>query len=185
MYMWSSAERLPERWHRLFRLGAWGAIIGAPVGGLLHFALMPENARWWATEALTSPTHHAGIFFGALIGAIITSSFGRLELREALHMAATCLSPYLVGLCVGACVGGYLYAYFMMDASQGPEYYRVHVQQKLALAHTALALIGGTLFCLAFTGRVWRSWGAAEPEDLGLPAWPPLEPEPVRQESEV
>jgi len=63
----------------------------------------------------------------------------------------------------------------MLDAWGAPDYYLARIQHHLAFGYLAIALAGGGLFSLAFCGRVWRMWGAALPEDLGLAVWDPLE----------
>jgi len=185
LYMWSNAELLPERWHRLFRLGAWGAIIGAPLGVgaplLLHAGARP----WWELPALTGPALRLGLFVGAAAGATVACMLARMRLRDALRMAAACLSPYVVGLCLAAYLGGCVYCFLMVDVWDAPELYRECAQQKLAAVYLSLGMVGGTLFSLAFTGRVWRIWGAALPEDPGVLAWPPLEPEPEEGKARV
>ncbi len=176
LYMWSSAELLPERWHRLFRLGSWGVIIGAPAGAGGQLALgLGGDGEWWELGALTDPSQRLGVYAGALVGSTIACRFARLDLREAFHMALTCLSPYIIGLGVGAWLGGWAYSFFMLDAVYAPLAYAEHVQHVLATAYFALAGLGGSLFTFAFTGRVWRIWASALPEDLELLAWPPLD----------
>lgn len=166
LYMWSGAEQLPERWHRLFRLGSWGAIVGAPLGAGAEILLLGPYTGWWELPALADPSHRLALAVGAVAGSAVACRLARLELREVLHMAMTCLSPYLVGLSVGAFTGGVLYSFFMLDAWDAPATYRHHVQHTLATLHILLTLSGAALFSLAFTGRAWRVWGAAVPEEL-------------------
>ncbi|MGD9497551.1 MAG: hypothetical protein AB7Y46_14715 [Armatimonadota bacterium] len=186
LYMWSSAEMLPERWHRLFRLGSWGAIIGAPVGAGAHLALgLGGHGRWYELGTLGDPSHRLGVMAGALVGSTIVLRAAHLGYRDALHMAFACLSPYLLGHWVVTLLGRNAYAFLMLDAWEAPTAYVDHVEHELAKLHLALALLGGAGFSLAFAGRVWRIWSSALPEELELLAWPPLELEADVDEREA
>ncbi len=176
LYMWSYAELLPERWHRLFRIGSWGAMIGAPAGAGTHLAISARmGAHWWDLSVLADPSQRLSVYLGALLGSLVACHIARLRRDEALRMAAACASPVIVGLCLAAVLAGRAYSFFMLDAWHAPASYLAHVQHHLALGYLAIALAGGGLFSLAFSGRVWRMWGAALPEDLGLAGWEPLE----------
>jgi len=133
------------------------------------------GAQWWDLSALADPSQRLSVYLGALLGSLVAARVVRLRRDEALRMAAACASPVIVGLCLAAVVAGRAYAFFMLDAWGAPAHYLAHVQHHLALGYLAIALAGGGLFSLAFSGRVWRMWGAALPEDLGLAGWEPLE----------
>lgn len=184
LYMWSSAEQLPERWHRLFRLGSWGAILGAPVGASAQW-LLQHDGRWWELSTLSDPSQRIGLILGAMAGSTLACRLAKLDIREAFQMAATALSPYLLGLAAGAGLAGHLYAFFMIDAWEAPIAYRQHVMHTLAGAYIILSLAAATLFSLGFTGRVWRIWGAAVPEDVELLALQPLDLEAEPEETEA
>jgi len=188
LYMWSNAETLPERWHRLFRLATWGAIVGAPAAAGAQLAVrMRWDAGWWDLAQVNAPVQRLGLYAGALVGSTVALRVARMDWRDALQTACTCLAPYAVGLYIAAGLAGYTYSFFMLDAWDAPVLYREHVQAHLAVGYTALTILGGSLASFAFVGRVWRLWGAALPEDLGLAAWDPLdlEPEPDEREARI
>lgn len=188
LYMWSYAEILPERWHRLFRIGSWGAMVGAPAGAGAHIMLSARSgAPWWDLSALTDPSQRLSIYLGALLGSAIACSFSRRDLRPALRMAPACTAPLVVGLCVAAVPAARAYSFFMLDAWPAPAPYLLQVQYHLAIGYLAIVLTGGALFSFAFTARVWLMWGAALPEDLGISPWPELELDldPEAEEREV
>lgn len=186
LYMWSQAELLPERWHRLFRLGFWGAMIGSPVAAGAQLALrMRWDPSWWDLAHVNAPSQRLGLYAGAVVGSTMALRLARVDWRNAVQMAFTCFAPYALGLYIAGEVAAYTYSFFMLDAWDAPQLYRQHVQAQLAIGCTALTILGGGLAGFVFIGRVWRLWGAALPEDLGLVAWDPLELEPEPDEREA
>lgn len=188
LYMWSQAGLLPERWHRLFRLGFWGAMVGAPVAAGVQLGLHVRwDEAWSDLTHVGGPAQRLGLYAGALAGSTVALRVARIDWRNAMQMAFTCLAPYALGLALASHLAGYTYSFFMLDAWDAPVAYREHVQSYLAIGYTAIAILGTAVLNFLFVGRVWRLWGATLPEDLGLAAWDALdlEPEPEEREARV
>ncbi len=190
LYIQSYAPYMPQRWLRTLRRAGWGALVGGPVGvGAVRLALGPGQHGWWELPANTEFLYRLGLAAGALLGASAMAMLSRLEFGDALRTGAAAVAPYVVGVCIGAWLGGRLYEYMMLDAWGSPLEYRVHVQHKLGQLYLLSTLGIGAAFTRRYTARVIGKTEAVPPWDAELVFWDSMEAEldfePEPEEGEV
>jgi uncharacterized protein YqgC (DUF456 family) len=190
LYIQSYAPYMPQKWLRALRRAGWGALIGGPVGlGAVRLVVGPTQHGWQELPPGSELAYRVGLVVGAVLGASAMAMLGRLDWSEALRTGAAGAAPYVVGICIGAWVGGRLYEFLMIDAWHSPEPYRLGVQHKLGELYLLCALGIGGAFTLRYTARVRTKPLAIPPWDADFVYWGPLDMqldlEPETDEAEV
>ena len=190
LYIQSYAPYMPQKWLRALRRAGWGALLGGPVGlGAARLVVGPAQHGWYQLPAGSELAYRVGLIVGAVLGASVMAMIGRMEWTDALRTGAAGAAPYVVGICIGAWIGGHLYDFMMIDAWGSPEHYRVGVQHKLGEMYLGCALIIGSIFTLRYTARVRTKPLAIPPWDADLVFWDAIEAEldlePEPEEAEI
>ena len=189
LYIQSYAPYMSQKWLRALRRAGWGALFGGPVGlGVARLVVGPTPHGWHELPASSELAYRVGLAVGAALGASAMAMLGRMDWADALRTGAAGAAPYVVGICIGAWIGGQLYDFLMIDAWGSPEQYRVGVQHKLGELYLGCALVIGGAFTLRYTARVRTKPLAIPPWDADFVYWGPLdlhldlEPEPDEAE---
>lgn len=190
LYIQSYAPYMPQQWLRALRRAGWGALIGGPVGlGVVRLVAGPVQYGWHELPAGSELAYRVGLVVGAVLGAAAMAMLGRMDWTDALRTGTAGAAPYVVGICIGAWIGGHLYDFMMIDAWHSPAYYRLGVQHKLGDVYLGCALLFGAAFTLRYTARVRTKALAIPPWDADFVYWGPLDLhldlEPEAEEAEV